>query len=138
MREGDTAILPRSSERDMAIWNCTSCGEDNDSEFGICWNCGAQSDGGAADPAFVRDDTLLVDDDTPAERELQCLRCGASMQALGRLRFHEGTRMLPVIYGQLGELLVNRESFDAYVCTGLRCGKVEFFTITLAEVTLQT
>lgn len=118
----------------MAIWNCTACGEDNDSDFGICWNCGAQSDGGPPDPEFVHDDVLLVDDGVPEARDLKCLRCGAPMQTLGRLRFHEGTRALPVIYGQLGELLVNRESFDAYACTGANCGHVEFFLITLAQV----
>ena len=53
----------------MAIWNCTSCGEDNDSDFGICWNCGVQFDGDTG-PALVQDegllvDDLLVEDDTP-------------------------------------------------------------------------
>ena len=72
----------------MAIWNCTSCGEDNDSDFGICWNCGVQFDGDTG-PALVQDegllvDDLLVEDDTPEARDLRCSRCGAQMQALGR------------------------------------------------------
>ncbi|MFZ5637854.1 MAG: DUF7577 domain-containing protein [Pseudomonadota bacterium] len=120
----------------MAIWNCPSCGEDNDSDFGICWNCGAQHDGGPPASDFVRDDVLQLDTGVPEERDLKCLRCGTPMKTLGRLRFHEGTRALPVVYGQLGELLVNRESFDAYACASPDCGKVEFFAITLEEVSL--
>ena len=54
-----------------------------------------------------------------------CLRCGSTMSAMGRLNFHEGTRAWPFLLGELGELLVHRGSFEAYVCEG--CGKVEFF-----------
>lgn len=118
----------------MAIWNCPSCGEDNDSDFGICWNCGAQSSGGAR--VAIRSDALPIDDDTPAERALKCTRCGTPMLALGRLRLHPGAGATPQSYGQLGELLVNRESFDAYACAAPDCGKVEFFAITLEEVSL--
>lgn len=121
----------------MANWNCTSCGEDNDSEFGICWNCGLPSDGGVTDPAFAGEDALVVDDETPAARELACTRCGASMQALGRLRLHESARTLPVIHGPMGERPIDRESFDAYACTRPDCGKVEFFTIALTELSMQ-
>lgn len=120
----------------MAIWNCASCGEDNDSVYGICWNCGlalaAEADG--ADAAVVADDGLLVDDDTPEARDLRCTRCGAAMQPLGRLRFQDGNRMVPLIDGHLGERLIDRTSLDAYACTAAACGKVEFFTITVAEV----
>jgi hypothetical protein len=137
MRDGGAAILPRSREQDMAIWNCTSCGEDNDSEFGICWNCGLPSDGGVTDPAFAGEDALVVDDETPAVRELACTRCGAPMQALGRLRLHESSLTLPVIHGPLGERVIDRQSFDAYTCTRPDCGKVEFFTIALTEVSMQ-
>lgn len=123
----------------MAIWNCPSCGEDNDSDFGICWNCGAQFDGGDTGPALVHDEGLLVEglmveDDTPEIRDLRCSRCGASMQALGRLRLHEGATAAPLVQGLIGERLVDRASLDAYACTGPGCGKVELYTITLAEV----
>lgn len=122
----------------MAIWNCTSCGEDNDSDFGICWNCGVQFDGDAG-PALVQDegllvDDLLVEDDTPEARDLRCSRCGAQMQALGRLRLHEGAPEAPLVQGLIGERLVDRASLDAYACTAPDCGKVELYTITLAEV----
>lgn len=122
----------------MAIWNCTSCGEDNDSDFGICWNCGVQFDGDTG-PALVQDegllvDDLLVEDDTPEARDLRCSRCGAQMQALGRLRLHEGAPEAPLVQGLIGERLVDRASLDAYACTAPDCGKVELYTITLAEV----
>jgi hypothetical protein len=32
---------------------------------------------------------------------------------------------MPFLLGNVGELFVNRESFDSYACS--RCGKVEFF-----------
>ena len=122
----------------MAIWNCTSCGEDNDSDFGICWNCGVQFDGDTG-PALVQDegllvDDLLVEDDTPEARDLRCSRCGAQMQALGRLRLHEGAPEAPLVQGLIGERLVDRASLDAYACTAPDCGKVELYSITLAEV----
>jgi len=44
---------------------------------------------------------------------------------MGQLKFHEGTRAWPFLLGELGELLVNRESFETFICEG--CGKVEFF-----------
>ena len=120
----------------MAIWNCASCGEDNDSVFGICWNCGLALDGevDGVDAAVVAGDGLLVDDDTPETRDLRCTRCGAAMQPLGRLRFQEGARLVPLIDGPLGGRLIDHASLDAYACTGTACGKVEFFTITVAEV----
>lgn len=123
----------------MAIWNCTSCGEDNDSDFGICWNCGLQFDDGDSGPALVQDaglqvDDLLVEDDTPGARDLRCSRCGAPMQAFGRLRLLEGAPEAPLVQGLIGARLVDRTSLDAYACTGPGCGKVELYTITLAEV----
>lgn len=123
----------------MAIWNCASCGEDNDSDFGICWNCGAQFDGGDTGPALVHDEglhveSLLAEDDTPEARDLRCSRCGAPMQALGRLRLHESAPEAPLAQGLIGERLVDRASLDAYACTGPGCGKVELYSITLAEV----
>ena len=123
----------------MAIWNCTSCGEDNDSDFGICWNCGVQFDDGDTGPALVQDEGLVVDDllaedDTPEARDLRCSRCGAPMQALGRLRLHEGAPEAPLVQGLIGERLVDRASLDAYACTGPGCGKVELYSITPAAV----
>ncbi len=127
----------------MAIWNCTSCGEDNDSDFGMCWNCGVQFDGDTG-PAFVQDEGLLVDDllvddllveeDTSEARVLRCSRCGTPMQALGRLRLHEGALEASLAHGLIGERLVDRASLDAYACTGPGCGKVELYSITLADV----
>ena len=56
------------------------------------------------------------------------------MQALGRLRLHEGAPEAPLVQGLIGERLVDRASLDAYACTAPDCGKVELYTITLAEV----
>jgi hypothetical protein len=103
-----------------------ACGVDVDDGFEMCWNCGANPDG-TPDPTFVRDDVVPTDDGAPPERALDCLRCGTRMTTFGRKRFHAGTRMLPLIYGQLGELMVERESFDIYACPS--CGKLEFFAV---------
>ncbi len=56
---------------------------------------------------------------------LQRLRCHSPMRLIGTRRFHEGSRLAPFLLAELGELLVNRESFDLYTRTA--CGKVEFF-----------
>jgi hypothetical protein len=52
-----------------------------------------------------------------------CLRCKSEMSFGGQKRFHEGARL--GVLGGLGELLVNREYFDMWVCQ--KCGHVEFF-----------
>jgi DNA-directed RNA polymerase subunit RPC12/RpoP len=118
----------------MAIWNCPSCGEDNDSDFGICWNCGAEFEGAATVIDFGRDAPPLPEDDGPVGRELKCPRCGTPMQGFGRIRFSESSSTQPVIFGPLSGVLVNRSAFDAYACTAADCGKVELFTIALAEI----
>ncbi|MEX2430334.1 MAG: hypothetical protein WD645_00265 [Dehalococcoidia bacterium] len=52
-----------------------------------------------------------------------CPRCDTNLTYLGTREFHEGTRW--GLLGNLAELLVNKESFDMYVCP--RCGRVEMF-----------
>ncbi|MEM7013871.1 MAG: hypothetical protein AAF585_20610 [Verrucomicrobiota bacterium] len=54
----------------------------------------------------------------------KCLRCDSKLEFAGRRSFHEGAKM-GFWFGDLGELFVNRESFDVYVCQS--CGKVEFY-----------
>jgi len=49
----------------------------------------------------------------------------------GIKRFHEGTRLWAFLFGDLGELFVNRESFEVYACPN--CGKVEFFVKPIAS-----
>jgi hypothetical protein len=55
--------------------------------------------------------------------DLSCLRCSRVLDFVGTRRFHEGTRWGAL--GELGELFVNKESFDVYLCP--ECGHVEFF-----------
>jgi hypothetical protein len=62
----------------------------------------------------------------PQEPDIGCLRCESKMIFAGRKRFHEGARL--GVFGNLGELLVNREYFDLWVCKD--CGHVEFFMET--------
>ena len=49
-----------------------------------------------------------------------CHRCGRKL-----------TRGWGFFLGDLGELFVNREHFDIYVCS--RCGRVEFFVDGIGE-----
>ena len=60
---------------------------------------------------------------------MQCPRCDRALQFVGTKRFHEGTRW--GLLGELGELFVNREQFDVYVCQ--RCGRVELFIDGIGE-----
>ncbi len=101
---------------------CPRCGETIEPEFDTCWNCGTHRDGRPPGPAFARETGFA---DAAPSRDLDCLRCRAPMAPMGRLRFHEGSRAMPFLLGDLGELFVNRQHFDAYACE--RCGKVEFF-----------
>jgi predicted RNA-binding Zn-ribbon protein involved in translation (DUF1610 family) len=43
----------------------------------------------------------------------------------GTERFHVGSNSAPFIFGNLGELFVNKQIFDQYYCPN--CGKVELF-----------
>ena len=54
---------------------------------------------------------------------MACLRCDAPLEFVGTRDFHEGTRW--GVLGELGELFVNQQRFDVYVCG--RCGHVELF-----------
>lgn len=104
----------------MASDRCTNCGEAFEPELDVCWRCGTHKDGSPPGPESAGVATVSGED-----RELDCLRCQAPMVFAGRLKRHEGSRAFPFLLGNVGELLVNRESFDSYACP--RCGKVEFF-----------
>ena len=58
-----------------------------------------------------------------------CNRCDLALEYVGTRDFHEGTRW--GVLGELGELFVNKEHFDVYVCT--RCGQVELFVDGIGE-----
>ncbi|CAG0992434.1 hypothetical protein METP1_02369 [Methanosarcinales archaeon] len=60
---------------------------------------------------------------------MSCPRCKTELQYVGTRKFHEGTRW--GFLGELGELFVNREHFDVYVCP--RCGRVELFVDGFGE-----
>ena len=62
--------------------------------------------------------------------ELKCLRCQTAMTYRGDRWFNEDSRKR--ILGNLGDLLVNQESFKVYACP--RCGKTEFFTATQPQL----
>lgn len=62
-------------------------------------------------------------------KPVDCPRCHTTKQYVGTRRFHEGTRW--GLLGDLGELFVNKETFDVYACP--RCGSVEFFVDGVGE-----
>lgn len=110
----------------MATDTCKNCGETIEPGYEVCWNCGTHLDGSPPAKDFVTDENLATPSQTAiTERDLSCLRCSTRMALLRRMRFHEGSRAWPFILGELGELFVDRETFDAYACP--ECGKVEFF-----------
>ncbi len=60
---------------------------------------------------------------------VRCPRCNITKQYLGTKKFHEGRRY--GFLGEIGELFVNKETFDVYACP--RCGSVEFFVDGVGE-----
>jgi Zn finger protein HypA/HybF involved in hydrogenase expression len=60
------------------------------------------------------------------ETDLKCLRCfDKKMIYNGTQRFHVSSNSAPFIIGDVGELFVNKQTFDLYYCP--KCGKVEFY-----------
>jgi hypothetical protein len=108
----------------MRVDQCPRCAAPWEPGYTLCWQCGAGIDGAPPSPGFVPEGIGADGQALPA-RELACLRCGEPMVLVGRMQFHEGSRMWPFLLGNVGELLVNREHFDSYACRA--CGKVEFF-----------
>jgi hypothetical protein len=60
---------------------------------------------------------------------MTCPRCDTALAYVGTKSFHEGTRW--GFMGEIGELFVNKERFDVYVCE--RCGRVELFVDGIGE-----
>lgn len=58
-----------------------------------------------------------------------CPRCATGLSYVGTKSFHEGRRW--GLFGEIGELFVNREHFDVYCCE--RCGRVELFVDGIGE-----
>jgi hypothetical protein len=128
------------------MWECAKCREKLEDGFDVCWNCGTSKEG-LEDPDFRKADevtseemgaALAVHNDLPGEpiaasseekHPLHCQRCERELDFVGTKAFHEGTRWGAL--GDLGELFVNRERFDVYVCP--RCGRVEFFVDGIGE-----
>jgi len=90
------------------MWKC-ACGEEIEDQFDSCWKCARQAQ--PAKPGAVLQER-------PA---MQCLRCRKNMEYYGNKRFYEGGHFAAL----MGDLFVNRESFDVYACP--QCGHVEFF-----------
>lgn len=63
-----------------------------------------------------------------------CPRCEVTLDFVGTRDFHEGTRWGAL--GELGELFVNKQRFDVFVCP--RCGRVELFIDGIGEELRQT
>jgi hypothetical protein len=60
---------------------------------------------------------------------VHCPRCNVALNYVGTKRFHEGRRWR--LLGEPGELFVNREHFDVYVCP--RGGRMEMFVDGIGE-----
>jgi hypothetical protein len=100
------------------MWTCPKCSEQLEDDFDNCWNCGTDTSG-AENPGFEREEVPAA----ARGRDVDCLRCGRSLDFLGIRNFHEGARW--GVLGDLAELLVRTEGFEVYLCSG--CGRVEFF-----------
>lgn len=93
--------------------NCKAVVEDN---FDVCWNCNYSFE----EKKVVEFKDLAL----TGSKDLKCLRCKSEMVYSGEFKFHEGART--GVLGVIGEMIVNREAFDLYLCP--ECGKVELFS----------
>ena len=91
----------------MASDPCKRRGESGEPGYELCWRCGTHVDGTPRSVDFILANTLAPTDAAPV-RALTCLRCEGEMSVVRRMDFHEGTRLRPVVLGDVGELLVNR------------------------------
>jgi hypothetical protein len=76
-------------------------------------------------PVPPSDEGLLPADENP----MVCPTCHLGLAYVGTRDFHEGTRW--GVLGDLGELFVNKEHFDFYLCE--RCGRVSLFVDGIGE-----
>ena len=109
------------------MWTCKKCKERLEDGFDTCWNCGTTISG-SEDPDFIAEAAPIVQQHNK-RRLLECLRCHRELDYVGTRNFHEGARW--GLLGNLGELLVRKESFDICVCSN--CGHVEFFVTGIGE-----
>jgi hypothetical protein len=128
------------------MWQCVKCREKLEDSFDICWHCGTSKDG-TEDPDFRKADAIGRAEmegaaiavtatgeqarERPEKNPIFCPRCERKLVYVGTKKFHEGTRAWGFLLGDLGELFVNREHFDVYLCS--RCGRVEFFLDGVGE-----
>jgi hypothetical protein len=105
----------------MEAWQCPECGERHEPEFNECWGCGYVRGSGG-------DETLK---ETSVSDPMVCPTCKLTLDFLGTKKFHEGSRAAPFLLGEIGELLVKRESYDVYLCS--RCGRIELFMDGVGE-----
>ena len=121
------------------MWQCMKCRQEVEDNFDVCWNCGTSRDG-TEDPDFRKADEipaaslsgvaaapLSAQARQPEKNPIFCPRCNRKLDYVGTKQFHEGS----VAWSLLGELFVNREHFDVYLCP--RCGRVEFFIDGVGE-----
>lgn len=100
---------------------CPECNTKNLPGRTHCLGCGRLlEDVVANEPPVPVSPSVPVSPVLPA---LKCLRCGNDLRYVGKKRFHEGVNW--AILGELGEMFVNKQHLDMYVC--LNCGHVKFF-----------
>jgi hypothetical protein len=106
---------------EMSDWQCPECGERQEAQFAECWKCGYLRGSGG-------DEAVKAPDDSDP---MLCPSCRVTLDFIGTKKFHEGSRAAPFLLGEIGELLVNRETFDVYLCS--RCGRIEMFLDGVGE-----
>jgi len=95
---------------------CPNCQAEIPKNYEICWKCNYDL---ISQRVIEREEHTEISESS----DIDCLRCETPMEAKGKQRFHEGAQW--GLFGELGHLFTNRESFEVYVCPN--CSKVEFF-----------
>ena len=111
------------------MWKCKVCDKETDDDsWEICWNCSSPNNISDEEVESLKEHVVVIGE---SSKKIKCLRCEIPMTFGGTKKFHEGTRQWGFWLGDLGELFVNREEYNIYLCP--KCGKVEMYVDTVDE-----
>jgi predicted nucleic-acid-binding Zn-ribbon protein len=109
------------------MWKCSSCGEDVEDDFTVCWNCQHEKDGSPAPVASDEADPTALVESTREDGSVEVTAGGKTLTCVvcGNNAFHERNSLLNTRFATLMNLdWANAQAIN-YICT--RCGYIHWF-----------